>query len=190
MEDLFKRLKKAGIPRGTLWAAWDFTVSSERSISARQLAIRDDAFKQLGDTNLADRKVQGHAPKFTITKVTDFAPCDPGGCADGQDPDTRRQVEGTYEVPCYLNAPGCVPGSTFNYGFGAHDDTEWISAVAEECQHSVVTVLLIPGIGTVHDLKEMYKAGARSVRVASQGGQLTEAEMRALLAEAGWPADG
>jgi len=116
MEDLFKRLKKAGIARGTLWAAWDFTVSSERSISARQLAIRDDAFKQLGDTDLADRKVQGHAPKFKITKVTDFAPCDPGGCADGQDPDTRRQVEGTYEVPCYLNAPGCVPGSTFNYG--------------------------------------------------------------------------
>lgn len=67
-----------------------------------------------------------------------------------------------------------ITGSTFNYGFGAHDDVEWISAVAEECQHSVVTVLLIPGIGTVHDLKEMYKAGARSVRVATH---CTEADV-------------
>ena len=74
-----------------------------------------------------------------------------------------------------------ITGSTFNYGFGAHDDTEWISAVAEECQHSVVTVLLIPGIGTVHDLKEMYKAGARSVRVATH---CTEADVSAQHIEA------
>ena len=74
-----------------------------------------------------------------------------------------------------------ITGSTFNYGFGAHDDTEWIAAVAEECQHSVVTVLLIPGIGTVHDLKEMYKAGARSVRVATH---CTEADVSAQHIEA------
>ena len=74
-----------------------------------------------------------------------------------------------------------ITGSTFNYGFGAHDDVEWIEAVAGECQHSVVTVLLIPGIGTVHDLKDMYKAGARSVRVATH---CTEADVSAQHIEA------
>ncbi|MFG1344335.1 4-hydroxy-2-oxovalerate aldolase [Xanthobacter autotrophicus DSM 431] len=67
-----------------------------------------------------------------------------------------------------------LTGSTFNYGFGAHDDAEWIAAVAEECTHAVVTVLLIPGIGTVHDLKAAYDAGARSVRVCTH---CTEADV-------------
>lgn len=67
-----------------------------------------------------------------------------------------------------------LAGSTFNYGFGLHDDVEWIGAVADACEHARVTVLLIPGIGTVHDLKEAYKAGARSVRVATH---CTEADV-------------
>ena len=36
-----------------------------------------------------------------------------------------------------------ITGATFNYGFGAHDDGEWIAAVAEECKNAVVTVLLL-----------------------------------------------
>ncbi|OBZ97542.1 4-hyroxy-2-oxovalerate aldolase (plasmid) [Pararhizobium polonicum] len=67
-----------------------------------------------------------------------------------------------------------LSGSTFNYGFGLHSDIEWIAAVSEVCTHSVVTVLLIPGIGTVHDLKEAYVAGARSVRIATH---CTEADV-------------
>ena len=67
-----------------------------------------------------------------------------------------------------------ITGATFNYGFGAHDDGEWIAAVAEECKHAVVTVLLLPGIGTVHDLKHAYDAGARSVRIATH---CTEADV-------------
>ncbi|MGC2856319.1 4-hydroxy-2-oxovalerate aldolase [Novispirillum sp. DQ9] len=67
-----------------------------------------------------------------------------------------------------------LTGATFNYGFGSHSDTQWISAVAEELSHARVTVLLLPGIGTVHDLKEAYAAGARSVRVATH---CTEADV-------------
>ncbi len=67
-----------------------------------------------------------------------------------------------------------ITGSTFNYGFGAHDDGEWIEVVAAECKRAVVTVLLIPGIGTVHDLKAAYEKGARSVRIATH---CTEADV-------------
>ncbi len=67
-----------------------------------------------------------------------------------------------------------LTGSTFNYGFGAHDDAEWIAAVADVCTHAVPTILLLPGIGTVHDLKIAYQAGARSVRVATH---CTEADV-------------
>lgn len=65
-------------------------------------------------------------------------------------------------------------GSSFNYGFGAHTDWEWIDAVAEVLEHSVLTTLLLPGIGTVHDLKRAYDLGVRSVRVATH---CTEADV-------------
>ncbi len=113
MERIFSTLRRAGIARSGLYLAWDFTVASERSLSGRALAIRDDAFRTLGDTNLADGRPDGRAPAFAITKVTDFAPCVAGTCADGQDDELARQVEGTYEVPCYLDRPGCPPGATF-----------------------------------------------------------------------------
>ncbi|MFB8342806.1 4-hydroxy-2-oxovalerate aldolase [Brucella cytisi] len=67
-----------------------------------------------------------------------------------------------------------LAGSTFNYGFSRHDDLDLIGTVADICHHAVVTVLLIPGIGTVHDLKEAYRAGARSVRIATH---CTEADV-------------
>ena len=49
MEDIFRRLGRAGIERGGLYLAWDFTVASERSLSRRMLSIRDRAFAELGD---------------------------------------------------------------------------------------------------------------------------------------------
>jgi 4-hydroxy 2-oxovalerate aldolase len=67
-----------------------------------------------------------------------------------------------------------LAGSSFNYGFGAHTDWEWIGAVAEVLEHSVLTTLLIPGIGTIHDLKHAYEMGVRSVRVATH---CTEADI-------------
>ena len=67
-----------------------------------------------------------------------------------------------------------LAGSSFNYGFGAHTDWEWIGAVAEVLEHSRLTTLLLPGIGTIHDLKRAYDLGVRSVRVATH---CTEADI-------------
>src|SRR3546814_9983859 len=56
-----------------------------------------------------------------------------------------------------------LQGSSFNYGFGAHTDWDWIGAVAEVLEHSVLTTFLLPGIGTVHDPKRAYALGLRPV---------------------------
>ena len=55
-----------------------------------------------------------------------------------------------------------------------HTDWDWIGAVAEVLEHAVLTTLLLPGIGTAHDLKHAYEMGVRSVRIATH---CTEADV-------------
>ncbi|MCB0734020.1 MAG: 4-hydroxy-2-oxovalerate aldolase [Flavobacteriales bacterium] len=67
-----------------------------------------------------------------------------------------------------------LAGSSFNYGFGAHTDWQWLEGLAEKLNHAVLTTLLLPGIGTIEDLKKAYDLGVRSVRIATH---CTEADI-------------
>jgi hypothetical protein len=115
---IFSSLRKAGIKANShLYEAWNFTVASTRSETGRMLAIRDAAFAQLGDKNLADLKVQGHAPAFAVTSSTPLTSSSgtPVTAANG---DTFTVVEGTYQVPCFLKVCGPSATAGFHYGPG------------------------------------------------------------------------
>ncbi len=93
----------------SLYLAWDFTVASERSLSrAHALDPRPRLRRARATRNLSDLKVAGAAPKFTIDKIIDYTPA--------EQPNVRRRVEGHVTVPCFLDRPGCPPGSRFQLG--------------------------------------------------------------------------
>jgi hypothetical protein len=100
MDNLFATLKQAGVGRKDLYLAWDFTTASTTNVTGRLVAMRNDAFAQLGDTALADGISQGHAPAFTVDTVANLSP--------DQDSKVARRITGHFTVPCYL-APTCEP---------------------------------------------------------------------------------
>jgi hypothetical protein len=104
--ELFRKLRKEGVKRESLYLAWDFTVASRQSLTKRALHIRDEAFRSLGDRNLKDLKVSGRSPAFTVSSVQDLSPA--------EDAEIARRVRGTISVPCFLTN-GCAPGGRFAF---------------------------------------------------------------------------
>src|SRR5262249_48094848 len=105
---IFKALRSAGISRRGMYEAWDFTVASTSTLTSRLLAIRNDAFGQLGDYDLGDGKLGGRAPSFTVTDADQLAP-------------RLRRVQGTLNVPCYLISCGSSATAGFYYSSAEPD---------------------------------------------------------------------
>ncbi|HVM95080.1 MAG TPA: hypothetical protein VMT89_01770 [Candidatus Acidoferrales bacterium] len=89
MHAIFSELARAGVQRADLQLAWDFTIASTTSLTGRMVAMRDDAFAFLGDA----------APTFHVDTVT-----------DNPNPEVRRRVEGSFQVPLYLTLGGIPHG--------------------------------------------------------------------------------
>ena len=69
-----------------------------------------------------------------------------------------------------------LAGGSVNYGPGSNTDWEWIKAAADSISNARLTTLLLPGVGTIAELKQAYELGVRSVRVATH---CTEADVSA-----------
>ncbi|MDM5196701.1 4-hydroxy-2-oxovalerate aldolase [Fictibacillus enclensis] len=67
-------------------------------------------------------------------------------------------------------------GSTLQYGRSLVDEMRLIEAAIEEARQSKIAVLLLPGIGTIHELRQVSQIGAKLVRVATH---VTEADVSA-----------
>jgi hypothetical protein len=112
---IFRSLRRARVKiNSNLYEAWNFTVASTQSETARMLAIRDAAFARLGDSDLADLKVQGRAPKFAVTGSTPLTGAG-GAPVVASNGDTFTVVDGTYQVPCYLKVCGASATAGFHY---------------------------------------------------------------------------
>lgn len=65
-------------------------------------------------------------------------------------------------------------GSSFNYGFSRHTEEEYLRAVKGVLKHTKLAALLLPGIGTVDDMKMARACGVDTIRIATH---CTEADI-------------
>ncbi|MBX3185093.1 MAG: hypothetical protein KIT72_00250 [Polyangiaceae bacterium] len=111
--DIFERLESAGVSREDLVIAWDYTTASRENNTAWMLKLRDESLAEA-------------APSYTITQVD-----------ENWDPDIAYRIQGTFEVPLYVDDP--APGSKLIFD----EDGAPIRNAATPT-HSVEFQLLIP----------------------------------------------
>lgn len=97
-ESLFSSLSDVGIERNELYLTWDFTTVSTENTTNRVLHMRD--------TSLAG--LSGAAPAVTINSVVDRT------ADEGES--IGRVIEGTINVPNFLDTATAGPGSRLNFG--------------------------------------------------------------------------
>jgi 4-hydroxy-2-oxovalerate aldolase len=114
-------------------------------------------FINLIDTTLRDGS-HAVSHKFTVEQVT--------AIAAGLDQAGIRYLE--------LSHGDGLAGSSYNYGRSAVSEEKLLKAVSGIVKNAKLTVLLLPGIGTIEDLKMAADCGAKVVRVATH---VTEADI-------------
>src|SRR5207245_3369213 len=67
-----------------------------------------------------------------------------------------------------------LAGSSIQYGFSRTAEIELIAEARSVCRQARIAALLLPGIGTVNELKEAVEQGIQVVRIATQ---CTEADI-------------
>ncbi|HEY3877673.1 MAG TPA: 4-hydroxy-2-oxovalerate aldolase [Trebonia sp.] len=124
----------------------------------------------------ADTERAASAPKIRLTDST---------LRDGSHALAHRFTEGQVRgVVSALDSAGVevievthgdgLGGSSFNYGFSAVDDIKLVAAAVDEARRAKIAVLLLPGVGTIRDLRQARDAGASVARIATH---CTEADV-------------
>ncbi|HMR10763.1 MAG TPA: hypothetical protein PKA88_33530, partial [Polyangiaceae bacterium] len=85
--DIFGKLEAAGVERGDLQIAWDYTTASRENITGAAVEMRDRALAAAGDDG----------PTFVVKEVTEFP--DPTAS-----PNILRKIEVVMTVPLFLTA--------------------------------------------------------------------------------------
>ncbi|WP_285320771.1 4-hydroxy-2-oxovalerate aldolase [Pseudarthrobacter sp. lyk4-40-TYG-27] len=65
-------------------------------------------------------------------------------------------------------------GSSFNYGFSLTPELDLVRTAVDEARNAKIAVLMLPGLGTIHDLNLAHDAGASVARIATHS---TEADV-------------
>lgn len=120
--------------------------------------------------NLASRK----APRITDSSLRD-------GSHPMRHQFTRAQVRAVAQALDEAGVPVIevthgdgLAGSSIQYGFSRTSEMELIAEAASVCRQAKIGALLLPGIGTLTELKEAVANGIRVVRIATQ---CTEADI-------------
>src|SRR5260370_42621402 len=69
-----------------------------------------------------------------------------------------------------------LAGSSIQYGFSATSEMDLISEARSVCRQAKIAALLLPGIGTVRELKGAVERGIQMGRIAPQSTQAGVAE--------------
>ena len=104
-----------------------------------------------------------------------FSPEDTANIAQGLDRAGVQMIE--------VGHGDGLSGSSIQYGFSKHPEEELHKAVVAVLTQAKLCVLLLPGIGTIKELKMSHEIGARAARIATHCTEADIAEQHIGLAK-------